>query len=98
MRRLVLESLRRMTDEHGAGSGEKIGRKVVYALKTPAIAGTLQYILDPRANMTWGMFATVTVGVIRFLERWDNVEFAVNVDEREHDEARLGTAYLRRVR
>ena len=44
--------------------------------------------------MTWGMFATVTIGVTRFLERWDNVEFAVDIAMEAGGGGKVGTAYL----
>lgn len=47
--------------------------------------------------MTWGMFATVTIGVTRFLERWDNVELAVDIAIGTDGGGKVGTAYLSRV-
>lgn len=46
--------------------------------------------------MTWGMFATATIGAERFLTRWDTVEFAADVEMRIDAEGKVGTAYLSR--
>ena len=93
-RRLVLRALSRITNEHGVDSREEIGREVGYTLKSYVAGGSLRFWVKPEASMTWGMFATVTVGVTRFLERWDNVELAV--DMAMDGGRKVGTVYLNR--
>ena len=95
-RRLVLSALRRITSEHGGDSREEIGREVGYALEPYVGGGSLRFWVKPEANMTWGMFATMTIGVTRFLERWDNVEFAVDMAMRADASGKVGTGYLSR--
>ena len=96
-RRLVLRALGRITSEHGGDSREELGREVGYVLKSYLGGGSLRFWVKPEANMTWGMFATLTIGVTRFLERWDNVEFAVDMAMRADVSGKVGTAYLSRV-
>ena len=95
-RRLVLRALSRITTEHGVDSREEIGREVGYSLKSPVEGWSLRFWVKPEANMTWGMFATLTIGVTRFLERWDNVEFAVDMAISVDGGGKVGTAYLSR--
>ena len=95
-RRLVLRALSRITSEHGGDSGEKIGQEVGYALKSYVAGCSLRFWVKPEANMKWGIFATMTIGVTRFLERWDNVEFAVDMAMRTDVSGKVGTGYLSR--
>ena len=95
-RRLVLRALNSITSEHGVDSREEIGREVGYSLKSPVVGWSLRLWVKPEANMTWGMFATLTIGVTRFLERWDNVEFAVDMAISVDGGGKVGTAYLSR--
>ena len=95
-RRLVLKALSRITSEHGVDSREKIGREVGYSSKSPVAGWSLRFWVKPEENMTWGMFATVTIGATRFLERWDNVEFAVDMAISGDGGGKVGTAYLSR--
>lgn len=97
-REIVNTALTRIADEHGADRGEKIGREVVYTLDLIGVAGTLRFSVEPESNMTWGMFATAAAGVGRFLERWDNVEFAVDVSIWKEGPGKVGTAYMNRYR
>ena len=91
----MLRALSRITSEHGGGSREeKIGREVGYSMKSPMVGGSLRFWVNPEANMTWGMFATATVGVTRFLERWDNVEFVVDMAMMVDGGGKVGTVYL----
>ena len=90
----MLRALSRISSED---SRELIGREVGYSIKSDMVGGTLRFWVKPEASMTWGMFATVTVGVIRFLERWDNVEFAVDIAMRADDKEKVGTVYLSRI-
>lgn len=95
-REIVNTALTRIAYEHGADHGETIGRKVVYTLDLIGIAGTLRFSVEPESNMTWGMFATAAAGVARFLYRWDNVEFAVDVSMWKESAGKVGTAYMDR--
>lgn len=52
------------------------------------------FSLEPEANTTWAMFELATAGVRKFLRRWDNVEFAVDVEMRMDAGGKVGTAYL----
>lgn len=91
---LVHMALARISVEHGAYYSEEIGREVFYSLELTGGPGTLSFSVEPEANMTWGMFATAAAGVMRFLQRWDNVEFAVDVSMRGDVGGKVGTAYL----
>ena len=97
VRKLMLRALKTMTNEYGVDSGEKIGRVILYSIKSILGWGTLCFSVRPEANMTWGMFATATIGVTRFLERWDNVELAVDVNMGTDGEGKVGTAHLNRI-
>ena len=92
---LVHMAIARISVEHGAYYSEEIGRKVVYSLELIGGPGTLSFSVEPEANMTWGMFATAAAGVTMFLQRWDNVEFAVDGSMREVVGGKVGTAYLK---
>lgn len=81
---------------HGVDSWITIGKEVVYSEELAAGAGTLWFSVEPEANMTWGMFATAVIGAVRFVRRWDNVEFAVDVEMRMDAGGKVGTAYLSR--
>ena len=94
-RELVNMALNRISVEHGVHSREEIGRKVIYSLELVRGPGTLSFSVEPEANMTWGIFASAATGVGRFLVRWDNVEFAVDVSMREDVGGKVGTAYLK---
>ena len=95
-RRLVLRALSRITNEHGVDSRQEIGREVGYSVKSFSVGDSLRFWVKPEAEMTWGMFATATIGVTRFLERWDNVEFAVDMAMMGDGGGKVGTAYLSR--
>ena len=95
-REIVHTTLTRIADEHGADPGGEIGREIVYTLELVGLAGTLRFSVEPEANMTWGMFATTAAGVGRFLQRWDNVEFAVDVRMWKDGGGKVGTAFLNR--
>ena len=93
-RELVHMAIARISVEHGAYYSEGIGREVVYSLELIGGPGVLSFSVEPEANMTWGMFAAAAAGVMRFLHRWDNVEFAMDVSMREDVGGKVGTAYL----
>lgn len=93
---IVNTALTRIADEHGADRREKIGREVVYTLDLIEVAGTLRFLVEPESNMTWGMFAIAAAGVGRFLERWDNVEFTVDVSMWKEGPGKVGTVYMNR--
>ena len=80
---------------HGVDyAGKKIGREVIYTQELDAGAGTLWLTVEPEESMTWGIFEIVALGTRRFLRRWDNVEFAVDVEMSM--EGKVGTVYLSR--
>lgn len=97
-REIVNTVLTRIVDEHGTDHGEKIGREVVYTLDLIGIAGKLRFSVEPESNMTWEMFATAAAGVGRFLGRWDNVEFTVDVSMWKEGPGKVGTVYMSRYR
>ncbi|KAF6240671.1 hypothetical protein HO173_001343 [Letharia columbiana] len=85
-----------ITHGHGVDSYRKVGREVIYSQTLDAGAGVLWLSVEPEANMTWGEFETAVMGAGRFLRRWDNVEFAVDVEMRMEAGGKVGTVYLSR--
>ena len=84
-----------MTDivvSHNAN--REIGKEIVYSEDLDAGAGTLWLTVEPEAGMIWGMFADAVAGAMKFLRRWDNVEFAVDVEMRVQAGVKVGTVFL----
>ena len=75
---------------------EKIGKEIIYSQDLDGGAGTLWLTVEPEADMTWRMFADAVVGAARFSRRWDNVEFAVEVERIVQGGVKVGTVYLSR--
>ena len=96
-RRIVLRAMNSVSKKHGVHSEGEIGRKVGFSLRPAEPMAWLNFTLDPEANMTWGMFFSAMMGIDRFLERWDNVEFAVDVGLRMDGGLKVGTMRLDRI-
>ncbi|CAF9919355.1 MAG: hypothetical protein ALECFALPRED_001134 [Alectoria fallacina] len=79
----------------GHHPGRIIDHEVIYTRELDAGAGTLWLSMEPEAEMTWGMFETAVTGVVRFVRRWDDVEFAVDVEMMDAGR-KAGTAFLSR--
>lgn len=93
---LLHTALADIISRYGLHSSRLVGREEIYSRELDAGAGSLLFSVEPEANMTWGMFATATIGAERFLTRWDTVEFAADVEMRIDAEGKVGTAYLSR--
>ena len=93
---LLETAFTRIVTEHVFDSKVKISKEVIYSLELTTGAGTLWFSLEPEPDMTWEMFATAAEGVRKFLRKWDNTEFAVDVDLRMDGGGKVGTAYLSR--
>lgn len=74
-----------------------IDKEKVYTQDLDAGAGALWLSVEPEANMTWGMFGLAVRGAGRFLRRWDNVEFALDVEDSMVAPGKVGTVYLSRL-